>query len=159
VRSRGSAFWGGGSGRGACRWLAVAAAMALAAALAGCAASVRPLFVPEAGVPVTVTTTGGERFSGRLISFERGGLVVDRSIPRSEELQVIKEDGRNIAYVRGTAVGEAVEIRDFDVAVRQTFRENELARTEVATRAYVGWGTAFAAVLSFFMVRVIAEDF
>jgi len=159
VSSRGSAFRDGRSGRGACRWLAVAAVAVLAASLAGCAASARHLFVHEAGVPVTVTTTDGERFSGRLISFERGGLVVDHSIPRSQELQVAREDGRDIAYVRGAAVGEAVEIRDFDVAVRQTFREDELARTDVATRAYVGWGTALAALLSFFMVRVIAEDF
>jgi hypothetical protein len=159
VRHRGSAFSSIGHRRGAGRWLAAAAGTALALALAGCAASGRPVFVPEAGVPVTMTTNDGERFSGILVSFEGGGLVVDHSIPRSEELRVVKEDGRDIAYVRGVAVGEALEIRDFDVAVRQTFDESELARTEVATRAYVGWGTAFAAVLSFFAVRVIAEDF
>jgi hypothetical protein len=138
--------------------LRVAATAALAVALAGCAAGARPRFVDRPGVPVTVTTVGGERFSGRLVSFERGVLLVDRAIPRSDELVVMREGERNVAYIRGTAAGEAVEIRGFDVVVRQAFREDALAKTEVATRAYFGWGTAIAAVLSFFMVRIIVAE-
>jgi hypothetical protein len=95
---------------------------------------------------------------GTLIGLEDGALVVDHAIPKSENLEVVRRDGRDIVYVAGVATGEAVEVRDFDVVVREKFFRSEYDDARVTTRAYFGWGTAVAAVLGFLLVQLLEEQ-
>ena len=76
-------------------------------------------YAGEPGVPVTVELKYGGTLDGQLVGYEDGGLLVDHAIPKSEELEVVRKDGVDIVYVRGVAVGKAVEVRDFDVVVRE----------------------------------------
>lgn len=134
------------------------AVAALAAVLSGCAAAPAWQFAEEPGVPIRVELKRGGTVGGELVGLEEGALLVDHSIPRSEDLQVVRRDSREIVYVSKVAVGEAVEIRDFDVVVRERFYPWEYDEAVVRSRGYVGWGTAVAAVLSFLLLQLLEEQ-
>ena len=102
---------------------------------------------------VVVSALGGE-----LVGFEDGALVVDHALPKSEDLEVVRKDGTDIVYVSRVAVGEAVEIRDFDVVVRERLFPWEYDEALVRSGGYFGWGTAVAAVLAFFLVQLLEEQ-
>ncbi len=128
-----------------------------AAVLSGCAGAPGWQFADEPGVPVRVDLRYGGVLEGELVALEDGALVVDHALPRSEHLEVVRMDGRDIVYVSGVAVGEAVEIRDFDVVVREKLFPSEYDDARVRSRAYFGWGTAVAAVLAFLLVQLLGE--
>jgi hypothetical protein len=130
----------------------------LACALTGCAGAPAWQFADEPGVPVQVELRYGGTLDGELVGFEGGALVVDHALPRSEDLEVVRMDGRDVVYVAGVAVGEAVEIRDFDVVVREKLFPSEYENARVRSRAYFGWGAAVAAVLAFFLVQLLEEQ-
>ena len=129
-----------------------------AAVLSGCAGAPAWQFADEPGVPVQVELRHGGTFDGKLIGFEDGALLVDHAVLKSEDLEVVRKDGRDIVYVSRVAVGEAVEIRDFDVVVRERFFPWEYDEVLVKSRGYFGWGTAVAAVLAFFLVQLLEEQ-
>jgi hypothetical protein len=136
---------------------ALATTVFVACALSGCAGAPAWQFAEEPGVPVQVELRYGGTLRGELVGFEDGALVVDHALPKSEDLEVVRKDGRDIVYVAGVAKGEAVEIRDFDVVVREKLRPSEYDGARVRSRAYFGWGTAVAAVLAFFLVQLLEE--
>lgn len=158
--------WGGRAGRraplgvgGLLRSGALIASSALlACALSGCAGAPAWQFAEDPGVPVDVDLRYGGAIRGELVGFEDGALVVDHALLKSEDLEVVRMDGRNIVYVAGVAVGEAVEIRDFDVVVREKLFPSEYDDARVVARAYFGWGTAVAAVLGFLLVQLLEEQ-
>jgi hypothetical protein len=115
-------------------------------------------FADEPGVPVSVELRYGGSLDGELVGFEGGALVVDHALPKSEDLEVVRMDGRDIVYLAGVAMGQAVEVRDFDVVVREKLFPSEYDDARVRTRAYFGWGTAVAAVLGFFLVQLLEEQ-
>ena len=129
----------------------------VALGLPGCAGTRVWEYAGEPGVPVTVELKYGGTLDGQLVGYEDGGLLVDHAIPKSEELEVVRKDGVDIVYVRGVAVGKAVEVRDFDVVVREKLFRSEYEDARVKSRAYLGWGTAIAAVLAFFLVKLLEE--
>ncbi len=141
----------------ALRTAACIAAVSALSLLAGCAGS-GPLFVDEPGISADVSLTGGESISGRLMGYEDGALAIERAIPKSVDLVVVRRDGEEIAYVQNVPVGVAVEVRDFDVVVLQKIPLREIEDTEVATRALFGWGTAVAALLAFGLVQILQDQ-
>ena len=145
----------------AARPAALAAAVCLLAAslvaLPGCAGTSPDEFVEEPGVTVRIELTSGASMSGTLIGMEEGALVVDRSVPKSTGLEVVRRDGVDIVYLHGAPVGTAVEIRDVDVLVRERMDFFEIADVRVVSKAYFGWGTGIAAVLAFLLVRVLED--
>ena len=130
----------------------------LACVMTGCAGAPAWQFADEPGVPVEVDLRYGGILEGELVGFEDGALVVDHALPKSEDLKVVRMDGRDIVYVAGVATGEAVEIRDFDVVVRERLFPSEYDDARVRSRAYFGWGAAVAAVLAFFLVQLLEEQ-
>lgn len=130
----------------------------LAGALSGCAGTPAWQFADEPGVPIRVELRYGGTLNGELVGFEDGALVVDHALPKSEDLEVVRMNGRAIVYVAGVATGEAVEVRDFDVVVREKLFPSEYDDARVRSRAYFGWGTAVAAVLAFFLVQLPEEQ-
>ena len=127
------------------------------ATLCGCAASSPGSFEEEPGVTVRVNLTSGESMSGILVGMEDGSLVVDHSVPKSPAVTVVRSDGVDIVYLNEAPVGEAVEIRDVDIVVRERLAFFEVADVRVVSKAYFGWGTGIAAVLAFLLVRVLED--
>ena len=125
--------------------------------LSGCAATTPGSFVEEPGVTVRIALTSGDAISGTLIGMEEGVLIVDRSVPKSSNLTVVRHDGVDIVYLDGTPIGTAMEIRDVDIVVRERRAFFEIDDVRVVSGAYFGWGTAVAAVLAFLMVRVLQD--
>ena len=125
--------------------------------LAGCASTRPDQFVEEPGVTVRVTTDDGRSFSGTLVGMEEGVLIVERSVPKSVALTVVDRDGREIALLDGVPLGEVTEVRDVDVLVRERLAFFEVEEVDVVSRAYVGWGTAIAAVLAFLLVKLLED--
>jgi len=130
----------------------------LACVMTGCAGAPAWQFADEPGVPVEVDLRYGGTLEGELVGFEEGALIVDHALPKSEDLEGVRMDGRDIVYVAGVATGEAVEIRDFDVVVRERLFPSEYDDARVRSRAYFGWGAAVAAVLAFFLVQLLEEQ-
>ena len=129
----------------------------LAFLFAGCASTSPEPFVEEPGVTVRVRTDTGRTFSGTLIGLEEGSLIVDHSLPKSGRLTVVERDGVDVVIVDGIPLGRAVEIRDIDVVVRERLAFFEVEDVDVVSRAYVGWGTAIAAVLAFLLVKLLED--
>jgi len=134
-----------------------ALALLVAVALSVCAGAPASRFVESPGVPVRVELSYGGTLHGELVGYEDGALVVDHALPKSEHLEVVRRDGTDIVYVSGVAIGTAVEIRDFDVVVREKLMSSEIADARVKTDTYLGWGTAVAAVLAFLLVKLLED--
>jgi hypothetical protein len=127
------------------------------AMLSGCAATTPENFVEEPGVTVRIVRTLGDSFSGTLIGMDEGVLIVDRSVPKSSSITVVRNDGVDIAYRDGTPIGRAVEIRGVDIVVRERLAFFEIDDIRVVSKAYFGWGTAIAAVLTFLLVQILQD--
>lgn len=127
------------------------------AMLSGCAATTPENFVEEPGVTVRIVRTSGDSFSGTLIGMDDGVLIVDRSVPKSSSITVVRSDGVDIAYRDGTPIGRAVEIRGVDIVVRERLAFFEIDDIRVVSKAYFGWGTAIAAVLTFLLVQILQD--
>ena len=127
------------------------------AVLSGCAATTPENFVEEPGVSVRIVRTSGGSFSGTLIGMDDGVLIVDRSVPKSSDITVVRNDGVDIVYRDGTPIGKAVEIRGVDIVVRERLAFFEIDDIRVVSKAYFGWGTAVAAVLAFLLVRILQD--
>ena len=127
------------------------------AMLSGCAATTPENFVEEPGVTVRIVRTSGGSFSGTLIGMDDGVLIVDRSVPKSSDITVVRNDGVDIVYRDGTPIGRAVEIRGVDIVVRERLAFFEIDDIRVVSKAYFGWGTAVAAVLAFLLVRILQD--
>lgn len=125
--------------------------------LSGCAATTPGSFVEEPGVTVRIALTSGDSVSGTLVGMEDGVLVVDRSIPKNQNVTVVRNAGVDIVYLHGTPIGRAVEIRDVDIVVRERLAFFEIDDVRVVSGAYFGWGTAVAAVLAFLLVRALQD--
>ena len=127
------------------------------AMLSGCAATTPENFVEEPGVTVRIVRTSGDSFSGTLIGMDEGVLIVDRSVPKSSSITVVRNDGVDIAYRDGTPIGRAVEIRGVDIVVRERLAFFEIDDIRVVSKAYFGWGTAIAAALTFLLVQILQD--
>jgi hypothetical protein len=127
------------------------------AAFSGCAGTSPDEFVEEPGVTVRVDLTSGESMSGTLIGIEDGELVLDSSVPKSPNVEVVRRDGVDIVYLHGAPVGRAVEIRNVDIVVRERVGFFEIDDVRVVSKAYFGWGTGIAAALAFLLVRVLED--
>ncbi len=127
------------------------------AMLSGCAATTPENFVEEPGVTVRIVRTSGDSFSGTLIGMDDGVLIVDRSVPKSSDITVVRNDGVDIVYQDGTPIGRAMEIRGVDIVVRERLAFFEIDDIRVVSKAYFGWGTAIAAVLAFLLVRLLQD--
>jgi len=125
--------------------------------LSGCAATTPENFVEEPGVTVRIVLTSGDSFSGTLIGMDDGVLIVDRSVPKSSSISVVRDDDVDVVYRDGTPIGRAVEIRGVDIVVRERLAFFEIDDIRVVSKAYFGWGTAIAAVLAFLLVRVLQD--
>lgn len=125
--------------------------------VSGCAGTAPSAFTEEPGVPVHVELEGGQTFSGTLIGIDGGAVLVERSVPKSQYVSVVRRDGRDVVYVDGVAVGTAVEVRGVDILVRERLGFFEIEEMEVVSRAYFGWGTGIAAVLAFFLVQILQD--
>jgi hypothetical protein len=138
------------------RGLRLAAAIIVAGtAAAGCAARSGWGYTEEPGVPATVTEAGGGRFSGTLVSYETGSFVFDRSLLKGEGLEVVRKDGIGYVYVDGVVSGTAVEVRTVDVLTRQRIPAKDVMDLDVKVRGYLGWGSAIAGVLTYFLVQIL----
>jgi len=127
------------------------------AILSGCAATSPENFVEEPGVTVRIVQTSGDSFSGTLIGMDDGVLIVDRSVPKSSSITVVRSDDVDIVYRDGTPIGRAMEIRGVDIVVRERLAFFEIDDIRVVSKAYFGWGTAIAAVLAFLLVRILQD--
>jgi hypothetical protein len=125
--------------------------------LSGCAATAPGDFVEEPGVTVRISLTSGDSISGTLIGMEEGVLIVDRSVPKSSNVTVVRHGGVDIVHLDGAPIGTAMEIRNVDIVVRERLAFFEIDDVRVVSGAYFGWGTAVAAVLAFLMVRVLQD--
>ena len=123
----------------------------------GCAGSPGWRYADTAGVPVSVDLAGGGILSGTLTGYAAGAFEVDHAIPKSPTTEVVRRDGRDIVYVRGVPVGIAVEVRDFDIVVRQRLQRWDIDGMRVGVRRYFGWGTGIAGVLAFFLVQILED--
>lgn len=140
------------------RLVAVALFVLAALGAAGCAGTSPDPVSEQPGVRVDVLLTSGESFRASMTALEEGALVVQRSRLRSENLSVVDRDGRQVVYVDGSPVGTAVMVRDVDVLVRERIAFFRIEDVRVVSRAYFGWGTAIAAVVAYFLVKVIEES-
>jgi hypothetical protein len=129
----------------------------LVACLCGCAGSRPDPSSEEPGVRVEVLMSSGETFRATLLALEDGALIVERSRIRGESLSVVDRDGRRVVYVDGAPVGVAISVRDVDVLVRERIEFFRIEDVRVVSRAYFGWGTAIAAVMAFFLVKILEE--
>jgi len=127
------------------------------AILSGCAATSPENFVEEPGVTVRIVQTSGDSFSGTLIGMDDGVLIIDRSVPKSSSITVVRSDDVDIVYRDGTPIGRAMEIRGVDIVVRERLVFFEIDDIRVVSKAYFGWGTAIAAVLAFLLVRILQD--
>jgi hypothetical protein len=125
--------------------------------LSGCAATSPENFVEEPGVTVRIVLTSGDSFSGTLIGMDGGVLIVDRSVPKSSSITVVRKDEVDVVYRDGTPIGRAMEIRGVDIVVRERLAFFEIDDIRVVSKAYFGWGTAIAAVLAFLLVRILQD--
>jgi len=126
--------------------------------LAGCASLSATPYVPEPGVSATIHTTEGESFSATFVGVEEGHVLFDRSYPKSELLTVVERGGEPIVYVGKVPAGIAIEVRDFDILVRETHPFSRIDDIEVATGAYFGWGALAGALLTYAFVSLALED-
>ena len=137
--------------------LAMSVALAVVAGLSGCASQGRN-YVDEPGVRTELKLADGTEYTGTLVAYEQGALLIDREIARGENVRVIRRDGVDIAYVDDVPIGTAVEIRDFDIVVRERIPMNGIEEARVGKRALFGWGTLVAAALTFALVQVIQDQ-
>jgi hypothetical protein len=126
-------------------------------AMSGCAGARPDPLSEEPGVRVHVSLVSGESFRATLVAIEEGALVLERSRVRSERLSVTDRDGTQVVYVDGSPVGTVVAVRDVDVLVRERVAFFRIEDVRVVSRAYFGWGTAIAAVMAFFLVKILEE--
>lgn len=139
----------------ACRPTGVALAVVLTSILAlamGCAPAGR--YVDSAGVDASMVVPEGE-ISGTLIGYEEGVLLVDRAYEKSVDLRVVRLDGVDVVYLDDVPIGPAVEVRDFDVVVRERIPLETVEDARVRRRALFGWGTLVAAALTFALVQAV----
>jgi hypothetical protein len=129
----------------------------LAALLGGCAAGTAWDYIDEPGVPVSARLSDGSTFSARLVALDDGALVVDRPIPKSERVEVVRRDGEELVLVDGAPIGGARATRAFDVVARQRIPFIEFDDLRVATRTYIGWGSLLAAGLAYMVVTFVEE--
>ncbi len=138
---------------------AVCAALLVAGlSFQGCAGAGGWRYSDEPGVRATVLLADGSRLSGTVVGFEQGAYLLDCSVAKSERLEVVRREGRDVAYEDGVAIGSAVEVRDFDVVVRRRIPLMDVEELRIATRTYVGWGTVIAAALSFFFFQLLEQQ-
>jgi hypothetical protein len=128
----------------------------VALAVSGCATTRGWDFADAPGVPAELTVDG-EALSGTLVGIEQGALVFHSGVERGEDVEVIRREDVDYVYVRGIVIGTAVEVRDFDIVTRRNVLHGDVAQLDVKTRGYLGWGSAVAGVLSFFLVKVLAD--
>jgi hypothetical protein len=139
------------------RAIPTAVLVAACLALSGCAATGTRALSEEPGVRVRVTLTSGESFPATLVGLEDGELIVDRSRLKGENLRIVDRDGKRVVYLDDVPVGTAVDVRNVDVVVRERLRYYQVRDITATSRAYFGWGTAIAAVLAFFLVKILEE--
>ncbi len=140
------------------RGFATIGVVALVATLTGCASLETSQYFDEPGVSATVITTEGRSFPATLIGTEDGQIVFDRSYPKTESLMVVERGGEPVVLVGRLAVGTAVEIREFDVLVRERHPFSRVDEVRVATSAYFGWGALLGAVLTYAFISLSVED-
>ncbi len=149
----------GGGGDGALAgprraMVAVAAVLVLAT---GCAGTSAWDFAESPGVPAHVNLSGGGDIAGKLLEMSGGAFVLDTRVDRGENVRVVRKDGVDYVYVDGVVVGTAVEVRDYDIVTRQRIPISEIDGMSVEARGYLGWGSAVAGVLAFFLVKVLQD--
>jgi hypothetical protein len=137
--------------------LAISVALVVVAGLSGCALQ-GGNYVDEPGVRTELKLSDGTEYTGTLVAYEQGALLVDREIARGENVRVIRKEGVDIAYVDDVPIGTAVEIRDFDIVVRERIPVNGIEEARVGKRALFGWGTLIAAAITFALVQVIQDQ-
>jgi len=141
----------------ACKPVLAVLLAGLVALAAGCAAGPGARFEDRIGVPVRVTLADSTSYGATLVGLKEGAYLVDREIPKSDELVVVRSGGQDFVEENGRVVGTAVEIRDFDVVVRQSVPPQAVTDLSVRTDAYFGWGTVIAAGLAFALVIAIED--
>lgn len=138
--------------------VSVLAVLILAALLlTGCAGTAPQGFAEEPGVPVRIELESGESFSGEMIGVERGAVIIDHSVPKSQYVSVVRRDGVDVVFIDGVPVGTAMEVRGVDILMRERLDFFEIERIDVVSRAYFGWGSGIAAGLAFFLVQVLED--
>jgi hypothetical protein len=140
------------------RPLLLVAALALLLQSAGCASLSRTGYVHDPGVSATITTIEGESFPATFIGVENGRVVFDRSYPKTEALTVVERDGEPVVLLGRLALGTAVEIREFDIVVRERHPFSRIDEISVATGAYFGWGALLGAILTFGFIELALDD-
>lgn len=139
------------------RLLLTALAAGVVVSLGGCAPGPAWQFADAPGVPVSVSVGEQGTATGTLVAYEDGAFIFERSYERGEDVEVLRRDGTDYVYVRGIVVGTLVEVRDFDVVTRQRISPGDVTTMGVKTRAYAGWGSVLAGVLTFFLVMVLGD--
>jgi len=140
------------------RTLSTLGFVAFAAALTSCASLELSEYLNDPGVSSTIITAEGESFPATFIGIEDGRIVFDRSYPKTESLRVVEREGEPVVFVGRWAVGTAVEIRDFDILVRERHPLPRVDEVRVATGAYFGWGALLGAVLTYAFISLALED-
>jgi hypothetical protein len=139
--------------------VSLASACALiAVAASGCAGTGGWGYADEPGVPADILTTDGQRMAGSLVELSDEAVAFDTELERGENVEVRRRSGIDYVYVDGIVRGTAVEVRDFDIVVRSRVPLKRIDELHVRTRGYLGWGTAVAGVLAFFLVQVLEEQ-
>ena len=131
--------------------------LVLSVATTGCATAPGWQFADDPGVPVSLSIRNQGVASGSLVAYDDGSFILERKCDRGEDLEVLRVGDTEYVYVRGVVVGTAVEVRDFDVVTRQRISPREVGAVDVKTRAYAGWGSVLAGVLTFFLVMVLGD--
>ena len=131
--------------------------LVLSVATTGCATAPGWQFADDPGVPVSLSIRNQGVASGSLVAYDDGSFILERKFDRGEDLEVLRVGDTEYVYVRGVVVGTAVEVRDFDVVTRQRISPREVGAVDVKTRAYAGWGSVLAGVLTFFLVMVLGD--
>mgnify|MGYP001065202456 CR=1 FL=1 len=139
------------------RSLMALAALSLLSA-AGCAGTGGWDFAESPGVPAGVRTSAGETLNGTLLGLSDRSLVIDTEVERGENVEVVRRDDTDYVYVDGIVMGTAVEVRDFDIVTRRKVPVQRTEELVVRTRGYLGWGSAVAGVLGFFLVQLLEEN-
>ena len=134
-----------------------AAAVAALVVLGGCAGTSGWPYAESPGVPAAVELAGGDRLSGSLVGYDGEAFIFEHAVPKSPRTEVVRRDGRDVVVVAGVPVGTAVEVRDFDIVVRERLARWEVEETTVGVGAYFGWGTGVAAGLGFLLVQLLEE--
>lgn len=140
------------------RVVLTAAAVASLLLLTGCASLGMTDYAPEPGVSATIVTAQGESFSATFVGIEDGQVLFDRSYPKTESLMVVERGGEPVVLVGRLPVGTAVEIREFDVLVRERHPFSRFDEIRVATGAYFGWGALVGAALTYAFITLALED-